>query len=239
LKVILTRDYEKLGNTGDIVNVKDGFAKNFLIPNNIAVIATGGNINQMEIVKKSLTKKEAKNIEEAQKVAEVIDGIELRFMVNSSPDGKLYGSITNKDIADMILEDKKIEIDRKKIELEEHIKEVGNYEIEVRLYKEVKAVIKVEVASDDVVKEEGEANKVETPASESDREEIVAKPGGDSPVEDKTAKDKLEKKKSKGEKPAGDKSRQAAPVAEKKPAAEGSPGDEPADDSRKEEKQEK
>ena len=156
MKVILIRDYEKLGNTGDIVSVKDGFAKNFLIPNNIAIIATKGNINQMEIVKKSLIKKEAKNIEEAQKIAEVVDGTELKFMVNSSPDGKLYGSITNKDIADKILEEKKIEIDRKKIELEEHIKEVGNYEIELKLYKEVKAVIKVEVASEDVVKEEAE-----------------------------------------------------------------------------------
>jgi len=119
LKVILTRDYEKLGNTGDIINVKDGFANNFLIPNNIAILATSGNIKQMELVKKSLIKKEAKNIEEAQKIAEVVDGIELKFKVNSSPDGKLYGSITNKDIAEMILEDKKIEIDRKKIELED------------------------------------------------------------------------------------------------------------------------
>ena len=63
MKVILTRDHEKLGNTGDVINVKDGFAKNFLIPNDIAIIANKGNIRQMEIVKKSLLKKEAKNIE--------------------------------------------------------------------------------------------------------------------------------------------------------------------------------
>jgi large subunit ribosomal protein L9 len=166
LKVILTRDYEKLGNTGDIINVKDGFANNFLIPNNIAILATSGNIKQMELVKKSLIKKEAKNIEEAQKIAEVVDGIELKFKVNSSPDGKLYGSITNKDIAEMILEDKKIEIDRKKIELEEHIKEVGNYEIEVKLYKEVKAIIKVEVVSEDIVKEDGEEEQTEAEKTE-------------------------------------------------------------------------
>ncbi len=151
MKVILTRDYEKLGGAGDIVNVKDGFAKNFLIPNNIAVLATPGNIKQMEIVKKSLIKKEAKNIEEAKKIAELIDGMEIKIKVNSSPEGKLYGSITNKDIAERILADKKVEIDKKKIDLDEHIKEVGFYEVIIKLYKEVKATVKVIVESDDVV----------------------------------------------------------------------------------------
>lgn len=151
MKVILKRDYEKLGGAGDIVNVKDGFAKNFLIPNNIAVLATPGNIKQMEIVKKSLIKKEAKNIEEAKKIAELIDGMEIKIKVNSSPEGKLYGSITNKDIAERILADKKVEIDKKKIDLDEHIKEVGFYEVIIKLYKEVKATVKVIVESDDVV----------------------------------------------------------------------------------------
>jgi large subunit ribosomal protein L9 len=202
LKVILTRDYEKLGNTGDIINVKDGFANNFLIPNNIAILATSGNIKQMELVKKSLIKKEAKNIEEAQKIAEVVDGIELKFKVNSSPDGKLYGSITNKDIAEMILEDKKIEIDRKKIELEEHIKEVGNYEIEVKLYKEVKAIIKVEVVSEDIVKEDGEEEQTEAEKTEvidKSREEMT-------PLEETESKETAAaEEKSKAEKEPEDK----------------------------------
>lgn len=202
MKVILTRDYEKLGNTGDIINVKDGFANNFLIPNNIAILATSGNIKQMELVKKSLIKKEAKNIEEAQKIAEVVDGIELKFKVNSSPDGKLYGSITNKDIAEMILEDKKIEIDRKKIELEEHIKEVGNYEIEVKLYKEVKAIIKVEVISEDIVKEDGEEEQTEAEKTEvidKSREEMT-------PLEETESKETAAaEEKSKAEKEPEDK----------------------------------
>jgi len=161
LKVILTRDYEKLGSAGDVINVKDGFAKNFLIPNNIALLATQGNINQMEIVKKSLIKKEAKSIEEAKKIAEIIDGITITIKVNSSPEGKLYGSITTKDIAEKILELKKIEVDRKKIDLEEHIKEVGTYDIIVRLYKEIKAAIKLEIISDDLVIQEPEISPVD------------------------------------------------------------------------------
>jgi large subunit ribosomal protein L9 len=151
LKVILTKDYEKLGNAGDTINVKDGFAKNFLIPGNIAALATPGNLKQMEIVKKSLVKKEAKSIEEAKKIAEIIDGFIIKVKVNSSPEGKLYGSITNKDIAERILSEKKVEIDKKKIEMQDHIKEVGTYNVEVKLFKEVKAVLKVQIESDDVV----------------------------------------------------------------------------------------
>lgn len=153
MKIILARDYEKLGNAGDIVSVKDGFATNFLIPNNIALSATRGNINQMEIVKKSLVKKEVKNIDDAKQVAALLTDLKLTFTVNSSPEGKLYGSITNKDIAEKILEERKVEVDKKKIELAEHIKEVGEYDVEVRLYKDVKAEIKIVVVSEDIIVE--------------------------------------------------------------------------------------
>jgi large subunit ribosomal protein L9 len=150
LKVILAKDYEKLGNAGDIVSVKDGFAKNFLIPNNIALIATKGNINQMELVKKSLIKKEAKNIEEANQLAERLADLTITFSVNASPEGKLYGSITNKDIADKIFDERKVEIDKKKIDIEEHIKEVGEYSIDIKLYKDIKSTIKIIAAVDNI-----------------------------------------------------------------------------------------
>jgi len=169
LKVILAKDYEKLGNAGDIINVKDGFAKNYLIPNNIVLLLTKGNLNQMEIVKKSLIKKEAGNIAEAKKLLELIDKEIITIKVNSSPEGRLFGSITNKDVAEKILEVKKIELDRKKIELEEHIKEVGTYNVTIKLYKEVKAVIQLEIVSDDVVatKEEAEEKLEEKPDEKS------------------------------------------------------------------------
>jgi large subunit ribosomal protein L9 len=150
LKVILTKDYEKLGNAGDIVSVKDGFAKNFLIPNGIALVATKGNINQMELVKKSLIKKEAKNIEEATQLAERLADLTITFTVNSSPEGKLYGSITNKDIADKIFDERKVEIDKKKIDIEEHIKEVGEYDIDIKLYKDIKSTIKIIAVGDNM-----------------------------------------------------------------------------------------
>lgn len=149
MKVVLTKDYEKLGHAGEIINVKDGFAKNFLIPNSVALPATKGNINQMELVKKSLIKKEAKNIDEAKQVVERIGDLTITFTVNASPEGKLYGSITSKDIADKIFDEKKVEIDKKKIELEEHIKEVGNFDVEIKLYKDVKAIVKVIVKGEE------------------------------------------------------------------------------------------
>ena len=166
MKIILTKDYEKLGNAGDIVNVKDGFAKNFLIPNNIALFATRGNINQMEIVKKSLVKKEVKNIEDAKQMATLLTDLKLTFTVNSSPEGKLYGSITNKDIAEKILEERKVEIDKKKIELAEHIKEVGEYDVEVKLYKDVKAEIKIVVVSEDIIVENKDQSAEESQRAE-------------------------------------------------------------------------
>jgi large subunit ribosomal protein L9 len=159
LKVILAKDYEKLGSAGDIINVKDGFAKNYLIPNNIVLLLTKGNINQMEIVKKSLIKKDAGNIAEAKKLLLLIDNAKITIKVNSSPEGRLFGSITNKDIAEKILEEKKIELDRKKIDLEEHIKEVGTYKVTIKLYKDVKASIQLEIISDDVVSAEEEADE--------------------------------------------------------------------------------
>lgn len=148
MKVILIKDVEKIGNFGEVVNVKDGYAKNFLIPSGMAIIATPGNLKQIDLIKKSRIKVEAKSIKEANEIAEQLNGLKLIFKVKSSPEGKMYGSITNKDIADKILSFKKIEVDRKKIELEDTIKEIGNYNVEIKLYKDIKCSVNVVVEPD-------------------------------------------------------------------------------------------
>jgi large subunit ribosomal protein L9 len=193
LKVILAKDYEKLGSAGDIINVKDGFAKNYLIPNNIVILLTKGNINQMEIVKKSLIKKDAGNIAEAKKLLELIDNVKITIKVNSSPEGRLFGSITNKDVAEKILEVKKIELDRKKIELEEHIKEVGTYNVTIKLYKDVKASIQLEIVSDDVVAVDEKADgKDSAKDGETADEKVVEKADEkDSAKDGETAEEKV------------------------------------------------
>jgi len=157
LKVILTKDIDKLGSFGDVVSVKDGYAKNFLIPNGVAILATPGNVKQTEILKKSRIKAEAKSIKEANEIAEQLNGTKLIFKVKASPEGKLYGSITNKDIAEKILSFKKIEIDRKKIEIEDSLKEIGSYDLEIKLYKDIKCNITVSIEPDKKQAEDTEA----------------------------------------------------------------------------------
>jgi len=167
LKVILTNYHEKLGDVGDTVEVKSGYANNYLIPNGLAVPATKGNINQMKLVKQAAVKVEARNIKEAEELAKKLEDLQVTFIVKTGEEGKLYGSITNKDIAEKVSEERKIEIDRKKIDMQEHIKEIGEYEIELKLYKEVKSSVKVIVEPDEESKELIEAHKAEKEKAES------------------------------------------------------------------------
>jgi large subunit ribosomal protein L9 len=166
LKVILTEYMEKLGDIGDIVDVRAGFANNYLIPQGIAVLATGGNINQMKLVKKAALKVEARNIEEANEMTEKLKDLTLKFIVKTGEEGKLYGSITSKDLAEKIMEERNIEIDRKKIDLSEHIKELGEYDVDVKLYKEIKSAVRVIVEPDEESRILIEAHKKEKEAAE-------------------------------------------------------------------------
>ena len=170
MKVILTKDIEKIGSFGEVINVKDGYAKNFLIPSGMAIVSTPGNIKQTDLIKKSRVKVEAKSIKEANDIAEQLNGLKLIFKVKSSSEGKMYGSITNKDIADKILSFKKIEVDRKKIDLEDTIKEIGSYEIDIKLYKDVKCSINVIVEPD---KKQSETEIEEETAPKAEEETVV------------------------------------------------------------------
>lgn len=189
MKVILTQYQEKLGDVGDLADVKAGYANNYLIPQGIALIATKGNINQMKLVKKAALKVEAKNIEEADNMAKSLVDISLSFIVKTGEEGKLYGSITSKDLAEKIMEDKSIEVDKKKIDLREHIKEPGEYDVDIKLYKEIKAGIKVIVEPDEESKALIEAHKKEKEAAEEEEKknldgeiEAEAEKDGEEPV---------------------------------------------------------
>jgi large subunit ribosomal protein L9 len=207
LKVILTKYHEKLGDIGDEVEVKAGYANNYLIPNDMAIPATPGSRNQMKLVKQAAVKIEAKNIKEAEALAKEFEGLQVKFIVKTGEEGKLYGSITNKDIAEKIFEEKKTEIDRKKIDLEEHIKELGEYDIELKVYKEVKASIKVNVEPDEESRELIEAYKArkekekeENPEEEEKKEKETDKEEGKKVKEesrDKKNPDKMEKEEKK------------------------------------------
>jgi large subunit ribosomal protein L9 len=205
LKVILTKYHEKLGDVGDIVEVKSGYANNYLIPNGIVKPATRGNINQMKIVKQAALKVESRNIAEAEKLAKKLGDLQITFVVKTGKEGKLYGSITNKDIAEKIFEEKNIEIDKKKIELQEHIKELGEYNTELRLYKEIKRPLKIIVEPDEESKELIEAYEADNKKAAAEKKE-EKKIEEEKPEEDKAeAKDKKgsPKKEKKEEKETG------------------------------------
>lgn len=243
MKVVLSKYQEKLGDIGEVVEVKDGYANNFLIPQGIAMPATAGNINQMELVKKAAQKVEAKNIEEAGKVGDKLAGLKLQFVVKTGEEGKLYGSITNKDLAEKIVEVKNMDIDRKKIDLAEHIKELGEYDVDIKLYKDIRAQVKVIVEPDEESKalieahnkEKEEAAKVESEELDAKIEEEAEK-GKDKKAEEdagaaeekkKAGKEETDKKPEKDKK---DKKTKAKKAEDKKPEAK------EADDKKAEDK---
>jgi len=148
MKVVLLQDVKSLGKKDDIVNVSDGYARNFLFPKKLAVEATVGKLNEISDKKSSLENKKKKELEKAKALAEKLNKIEILVKTKAGVNGKLFGSITAKDIADIIKQKHKIEIDKKKIVLDDAIKSLGTQEVEIKVYPEVTAKVKVTVAQE-------------------------------------------------------------------------------------------
>ncbi|MFA3782560.1 50S ribosomal protein L9 [Melioribacteraceae bacterium 4301-Me] len=141
MKVILRKNYDKLGKVGEVVEVKDGFARNFLIPRQIAYQATKGNILSFEEEKKQILKREAKELEAAQKLAAELEKISITIPVKVGEEDKIFGSVTNQMIADS-LKEKGYEVDKRKIEIAEPIKALGIYSVNIKLHPSVSATVK-------------------------------------------------------------------------------------------------
>jgi large subunit ribosomal protein L9 len=144
MKVILRSDLDELGLEGAIVNVKEGYARNYLIPKGFALIANNGNIKLIEMQKKKIEANRLKGKEDAMKAAKDLEGIVITISQKVGEEDKLYGSVTNMDIADE-MEKKGITIDRKKIVLDKPIKTLGEFEVKVKLHPEVTGIVKVTV----------------------------------------------------------------------------------------------
>lgn len=145
MKVILKENVKGSGKKGQIVTVSDGYAKNFLIPRGLAVVADNANINIMESKKAAEDRKKAKEIEEANNLAKYIKGIELKIKAKSGGAGRLFGSITSKDIVEKLKSDFDLDIDKRKLNLSDSIKTLGDHEIEVKLYANISTKLKVKV----------------------------------------------------------------------------------------------
>jgi large subunit ribosomal protein L9 len=144
MEVILRQDVEKLGSRGQMVKVASGYARNFLLPNKIAVAATDANRKIVEQERQAHVRKEAKQKGEAEDLAKLVNGVTLTIVQKAGENDQLFGSVTSKDIVEALAA-QNFEIDRRKIHLDEPIKQLGDYKIPVRLHKDVTAEIEVHV----------------------------------------------------------------------------------------------
>jgi large subunit ribosomal protein L9 len=143
-KVILQEDIEKLGHRGDVVAVKPGYARNFLLPRKLAIEATLGNMKALERIRTSLAKKTATELEAAQKQAALINGVELRFTRKTGENDQMFGSVTSADIAEG-LATQGFKIDKRQVQLADPLKALGEYPVTIKVFRDVTAQVKVHV----------------------------------------------------------------------------------------------
>ncbi len=149
MEIILKQDITGLGYKNDIITVKNGYARNYLIPKGMAAIATASARKVLAEVKKQQAYKEEKIRKEAEEIVKVLEGAQLTIGVKASTKGKIFGSVNNIMIVDAIKEQKKVEIDRKKIEINgEAIKEVGTYKATVKLHKDIVVELTLDVKAE-------------------------------------------------------------------------------------------
>jgi len=146
-KVLLREDIDDLGARGEIVRVRAGYARNYLLPRNLAVEATAGNVKGIEQERAALLKKEAKERATAQGQSQQMGSLVLEFKRKAGEQGALYGSVTSMDLAEA-LKERGYEIDRHRIHLREPLKRLGEYTVPVRLHREVTVDLEVKVASE-------------------------------------------------------------------------------------------
>lgn len=144
MKVIFLKDVKGQGKKGEVKTVSEGYANNFLIPRGLAAVATSSNMKQLEHHKQAEASRKDREKEEAQKLAEKLEAVNLTMKAKSGEGGRLFGSITSKHIADELAK-LKLKVDRRKIELPEPIRSLGVQQVPVKVHPEVTAVLKVQV----------------------------------------------------------------------------------------------
>jgi len=145
VRIILQKEVEKLGVPGDVVNVADGYARNFLVPRGLAIQATKGTVRQAENLRRAHEERTAKARKEAEALADRLGAVTVRLVHRAGGEGKLFGSITAQDLAAEIEKQSGQPVDRRSIMLEEPIRSVGSHEVQIHLVPDVTARVTVEV----------------------------------------------------------------------------------------------
>ena len=147
MKVILKEDMSNLGAAGEVVEVKAGYARNYLLPQGLAYLASPGNVRRLEEERKLGEERSRRDFLEARRRASQLEGLSVTFQARAGEEGKLFGSVTNADLADRLKEQGKLdfELDRRWIQLDEPIKALGEFQVPVRLHADVTVPIEVRV----------------------------------------------------------------------------------------------
>ena len=187
MEVVLKEDIDNLGHMGDVVKVKDGYARNYLLPRGLVVLADKKNLKALEHEQRMIAQRRERLTKEAHGISETLSRVSLKFAVKVGEEGRLFGSVTNMDI-EKALKEKGFEVERRRIVLQDPIKQVGDYEVPIRLRPEVMPRIKVRVVSEDGPEAgEGEAAagvEGEAPSGESGGDSAGAgeEPSGEPPA---------------------------------------------------------
>lgn len=148
MKVILQQEVKKLGKKGDIIEVSEGYARNYLLPQKLAIAATANNVNTISQQKASEERKKERMLDEAKLLAAQMAKITVAIPVKMGEGGRLFGSVTAKDIADALATQHKLEIDKRKIELKDALKSLGTFTVPIKLHPEVGTQIQVTIKAE-------------------------------------------------------------------------------------------
>lgn len=148
MKVILLKDVKGTGKKGDVIDASDGHARNFLIPRKLAKAATDGSVKEQKNIKFKEDERKAKEVGEAKALAEKISGLTVELKSKAGEGGRLFGSLSTKDVADALKKQHKISIDKRKFVMDGPIKELGTKEIDVKVYPQIAGKLKVNVTAE-------------------------------------------------------------------------------------------
>lgn len=148
MEVILLKEVEHLGKPGDVVSVRDGYARNYLLPRKLATPATPKALRQVEQMRRARERREEQRRVEAEELASRLQGLELTVVAPAGAQGRLYGSVTAQQIADLLREQHGIEVDRRRIHLEAPIRTVGEHQVDLHVHEQVHVALKVRVLAE-------------------------------------------------------------------------------------------
>jgi large subunit ribosomal protein L9 len=224
MNVILLKDVEKLGLRGEVVNVARGYARNYLLPRNLAEVATEGRVKEVKRIDAQKAMHEARSTEQAAEIAETLGKLVLRFDVKSGPTGSLFGSVTTTDIADEIWRIRKIRVDRRKIGVD-NIKRIGRYTVPIDLFEGVSTEVKLmvvpeggELPPEEELQAIEEAEAAEAAAAEAALEEEHA--AAEAAIEEEEAVEEAEAEVAAEAEPVADAETEPEVAAETEPAPE-------------------